>query len=361
MSTGLAAGASRRARRPVPIFASDAAPAERRLLLVSYHFPPGQATGALRWQKLAPLAAERGWALDVITADPSSLGATDPTRLAELPPGTRVFGAPKPSLLVDRMEQLAWRWLRRLRALLARAEAIAQPGASGGATPGARTGGGAPQLVERGDVRWRLWTPGGLERTYNAWRDIARERAWADRAFALARRVAAGGSYQLVVSCGPPHMAHDAGRRIAQRLGVPFVMDMRDPWSLSPVLARSFASPLWPILAGRAERAAAARASLIVTNTPPLAEAMERAYGALGPRVMCVLNGCDDDLRIPRRADARFTVAYAGNIYIDRDPRVFFQAAAAFARRHKLGAAVFRPDHFDQALFRARAPERKSG
>src|SRR5512146_393658 len=100
-------------------------------------------------------------------------------------------------------------------------------------------------------------------------------------------------------------MARDPRRGIAQRRGGPVGIEISEPWSLSPVLARSFASPLWPILAGRVERAAAARASLIVTNTPPLADAMERAYGALGPRVMCVLNGCDDDLRIPRRADAR--------------------------------------------------------
>lgn len=32
-----------------------------RLLLLRYHFPPRQSAAALRWQKLAGHAADRGW------------------------------------------------------------------------------------------------------------------------------------------------------------------------------------------------------------------------------------------------------------------------------------------------------------
>ena len=54
----------------------------RRLLLITYSFPPDQAIGALRWQKLAGFAAERGWGLDVVALDPAQLTSTDETRLA---------------------------------------------------------------------------------------------------------------------------------------------------------------------------------------------------------------------------------------------------------------------------------------
>ena len=40
---------------------SGPTPATDRLILVSYHFPPDTAIGALRWRKLARYAAERGW------------------------------------------------------------------------------------------------------------------------------------------------------------------------------------------------------------------------------------------------------------------------------------------------------------
>src|SRR5262249_5100160 len=49
-----------------PVVVTSEANGADRLLLVSYHFPPDRAVGALRWRKFARYAAERGWALDVI-------------------------------------------------------------------------------------------------------------------------------------------------------------------------------------------------------------------------------------------------------------------------------------------------------
>ena len=65
-----------------PFFAErDVDPERPRLLLLSYHFPPGEATGALRWQKMAHFAAERGWAIDAVTVDPATLVVDDLFRL----------------------------------------------------------------------------------------------------------------------------------------------------------------------------------------------------------------------------------------------------------------------------------------
>ena len=82
--------------RAVPFLENPGAPgpSEARLLLISYHFPPAQTVGALRWEKFSDYAAERGWAMDVVTLDPASLKAPDRRRLAALPPGIRVYGVP---------------------------------------------------------------------------------------------------------------------------------------------------------------------------------------------------------------------------------------------------------------------------
>src|SRR2546423_13559633 len=88
---------------PRPFFESSpgSTPAGRRLLLISYVFPPTQASGSLRWQKLSHYAAEHGWSFDVITLDPSCITAPDFDRLADLPRGTRVYGVPSPTLRID--------------------------------------------------------------------------------------------------------------------------------------------------------------------------------------------------------------------------------------------------------------------
>src|SRR5262245_66159529 len=82
-----------------------ALPYGRRLLLLSYHFPPGQSVGALRWQQLLSHAAEQGWGVDVVTLDPGSVSDPDMSRLAGIPPSTRVYGIRAPRLQIERVER----------------------------------------------------------------------------------------------------------------------------------------------------------------------------------------------------------------------------------------------------------------
>ena len=81
----------------------------RRLLVISYHFPPDTTIGARRWEKLASAVTARGWGMDVITCAPSkALG----TSLDSLPAGVRGFGVPDPTLPFERGEHLLWRAYR---------------------------------------------------------------------------------------------------------------------------------------------------------------------------------------------------------------------------------------------------------
>jgi glycosyltransferase involved in cell wall biosynthesis len=123
-------------------------------------------------------------------------------------------------------------------------------------------------------------------------------------------------------------MAHEAGRRIAKHAGLPYVVDMRDPWSLVQRSGAETTSPVWRYLARRFERRAVSGAALITMNTEPAADAMRAAYPGRAGIVDVVRNGCDDEPLPPARRDARFTLRFAGSIYIDRDPRLVFRAAA---------------------------------
>ena len=311
-----------------------------RLLLISYHFPPGHGAGALRWQKLARYAAEYGWALDVVTLAPSSLASAEPERLSELPAGTRIYGVPSVSPFVAPLERVVRSVGRRL---LPKQTLPPDDGSVRSITGGrdARPSLASLGLVTREDVRWRLWRLGDWRTVFNAWMDFAYEGAWARTAANCARSLVAAGGHKAIVTCGPPHMVHDAGRLVAKRTGLPLVIDLRDGWSLTPVVSETLASPLWYRLARRYERRAVDHAALIVTNTESLCRAMQQEYPDAAARTITVMNGCDAQAVQSRRRADRFVIAYAGAIYIDRTPRPLFRAAARVIRELGLRSDQF--------------------
>jgi hypothetical protein len=122
-------------------------------------------------------------------------------------------------------------------------------------------------------------------------------------------------------------------------------MDLRDPWSLPRRIAEPIASPVWFALARHYEARAVRDASLVIVNADPVHRAMAQRYPGNADKLLTVTNGFDDEEVPPCRHGRRFTVAYAGGIYLDRDPRPLFRAAAQVIAERRLS-----PDEFGIAL-----------
>jgi hypothetical protein len=277
----------------------------RRLLLITYHFPPGTAVGGVRWQQFARYFAELGWDIDVITREPGELEQRDDRRLEQLPPGTRIFAARAQTPLAA-IPQRFWRSFRRFipRRAPRAVEAV-----------------GRRELAGGGGRR-------GFARAYSAWLDFAEGGAWARSAARIGHALARETSYDAVASSGPPHMAHEAARLIARSAKLPLITDFRDPWSLVERVPEHIASPLWFALASRHERRIVHEAAVVAMNTDRSRDAMRRHYPALAERIVTVRNGSDDDPLPEGTSESRFTIRFAGSIYLDRDPRLVFRAAA---------------------------------
>jgi len=314
---------------PVPYF-GEAGIENRdapRLLLITWAFAPDAGIGALRWHKLSRYFAEWGWELDVITRDPAQITAADPGRLAELPPGIRLFAVRSPTLVAEHVSRVVltvYAWLRAQTSKLIGRTSVT-PGARDPGHDGTRSP--PSDSLGRLEIRWSA-TVRSLVRAFHAWLDYRRSERWARAAASVAMQVVERGLHRAVVTSGPPHMAHEAGRIVSRATGLPFVMDLRDPWSLLQRLPESLASPVWFQLANRYERRAVAQASLIVTNTEPFRLAMVGRHPAARNRMLTVMNGWDDDPVPPADRDERFIIAFAGEIYMDRDPRPLFRATA---------------------------------
>lgn len=297
-----------------PFFATDSsASANRRLLLISYFFTPINVIGAIRWHRMVHEAAERGWAVDVVMVDPvraatvdaASTAAVDPDKLRDLPPGVTIYQVPDQRSWWSQTQRSIWRTIR----------------------PVVRQTGPAPTIdhssvpAQGAGLRPRAAYLARLHyQEFNRWaRDAAR----------AALRVASAHRPDVIVSSGPPHSAHEAARRLAENLGIPWVMDMRDPWAATEYTPRDMASRTWDRITADAEAKCVRSARVVALNTEASRRDICGRYPDERERFITVMNGADP-MGIPTGIlpNERFTMAYAGNIYVGRDPTTVFQGVA---------------------------------
>ena len=340
--------------------------ASTRMLLISYCFPPDSTVGALRWQKMTRIAAERGWIFDVITRAPAGAEMEDTSRLADLPPGTRVFGVSTHEPRIRKLERAALRAVQFARARLRRGNASAAVQHTG-ATDSRAVGpmspmSSAPAAPQRPRSFPREQVPRSIRglrdvlRVYFVWVEHSRIAAWARGAARLGLELGRTTPYAAVVSSGPPHMAHEAARDVSKRAGIPFIMDLRDPWALTEHVIEAFASPLYLHLTSKYEGRAVAQASVIAANTDVLAQTMRDHYRHAANRIITVRNGSDDDA-VPRSVHGdRFVIAYPGIFYGHENIGTVFRGlalavAATGATAAQLGIEIIGPmseaDHSD--------------
>jgi len=183
---------------------------KRRVLLVSYHFPPSSAVGALRAARLATGLPEHGFIVDVLCAsEDSSVESPDRSSSLRLPGEARLLRVPTPFVL-----------------------------------------GRNPSVANLptnflGVLFWKL-------RAHLEWRFLTKDWSWrwGQRALAEVLPELESGRYEALILDGPPRPALAPFASWGRANGVTVVTDLRDVWAsehttfsafswLSPALRRS--------------------------------------------------------------------------------------------------------------------------
>jgi len=316
-----------------PFFERPSRPEQEqdRLLLISQHFPPNVTIGARRWEQFARFIADRGWGLDVVMCRQDDDG--DAARMAALPDGVRVFHVPQPELMVEQLENWAARVYRRIFPRQKPHGATAVSGDNAAVSDHAS--------IARDQMRWPPRTMRELTRLGSAYVVFARDEAWSRHAAVVGTSIVRVGVHRAVLSSGPPHMAHEAARHVAGAARLPLIVDMRDPWSLLPMLHETQASLWWYSQARRYERQVVADAAIVIANTDHAREGLAAAYPEARERMITVLNGTDSYAVPPSRRGGRFTIGFAGTVYLDQDVRNLMRASADVIRALSLTPADF--------------------
>jgi hypothetical protein len=264
----------------------------RRLLVITYHFPPDGAIGGQRWAGLSKYLARLGWEVHVITASP-------PDRQ----PATQnvhLHFRPRRRTLNDVYNAVAGRFRRR-------------PSSD---QQSVRENSGRPHSPSP------LRPIAAVRRILGSSMYLPDDgRGWVVAAASTARALLRARKFHAVITSGPPHSAHFAGLAATFGRDERFWIDMRDPWSLT----HEFGAPEdWFVRAERfmlrqLERLVFPRAAKVIVTTMQFASALGAAEPDLD--VTCLANGVALE-QVPTR-DVRIvqhgSIAYVGTLYGGRN------------------------------------------
>ena len=174
----------------------------KRVLIISYYWPPTGGSGVQRWVKFAKYLPLEGWQPVVYTPENPEQLATDESLAAEIPAEAEVIK----TRIVEPYEIY--------KKLL-------------------RKSGHSKEAVEVNPVNAQnksflqkvaMWVRGNLFRPDP-------RCLWIGPSVRFLKKYLKEHPVDLIVSTGPPQSMHLIGRRLALATGIPWIVDFRDPWT----------------------------------------------------------------------------------------------------------------------------------
>lgn len=258
-----------------------------RLLIVSHDFPPYRTSGVYRVTGLTKYLSALGWKVSVLAADTRG-AAKDPDLLRRTPPDVQVIRTTAPS--TSQWESATARALQKLGAL------------------------SRPQCTHPHRTRdaW-LKRIGTLFRSCFYFPDEM--VAWVPFAFAKGVRMHQQRPFSIIYSSGPPRSSALVGLLLRVTLGIPWVLEFRDPWYLSErPLRRRFEAMLHGFLLKHADA--------VVAVTPGHALDLKETWKVPTDRLHVIRNGFDEDDFANSAEDdtealppGHFHISHLGTIY----------------------------------------------
>lgn len=274
----------------------------KRVLVVAHDFPPYRTSGVYRVTGLTKYLSAMGWTVSVLAADTRGC-EQEPDLLRRVPQEVEVIRSRAPSTV--RWEAPAARALKKLGALKPQQQARGQ-----------RTG--DTWLRRAGDLlRSVLYFPDEMV-------------AWIPFAFMKGIRMHRRHRFATIYSSGPPRSSALVGLLLHLTLGIPWVLEFRDPWYFSErPLRRGFESMLHGFLLNRADA--------VVAVTEGHALDLKNTWGVPAEKLHVIRNGFDeDDFRngqddyLDALPKGYFHISHLGTIY-EGHSGTFFSALRELA------------------------------
>ena len=271
---------------------------EKKVLIITYYWPPSGGSGVQRWLKFVKYLPQFGWTPYVFTPENPTLTIQDESLLNDVPPEAEVIKIP----IWEPYQAFA-----KLSILFSRGKSESNQAGF--------------VSVKRQSLFQRIstWIRGNVF--------IPDPRVfWVRPSTRFLHDFIMDNKITTVITTGPPHSVHLIGYRLKKRNpSIKWLADFRDPWSEWGFLDSVNVGVLAREFHRRLERKVLKKADEVITITPFYVKQFERLSGR---KVHLLTNGFDDDdfkdFKVIKSDE--FLIRHIGIVNEKCDPRPFMQA-----------------------------------
>lgn len=270
----------------------------KRVLIITYYWPPSGGSGVQRWLKMSKYLPEYGWQPVIYTTENAEYPIIDHSLEKDVAPNIEVIRRP-----INEPYSAYKKFLG-----IKKEETVKM---------------GFIQEKEK-NKSWKsdltLWVRG------NFFIPDAR-CGWVKPSVRFLKEYLNEHPVDAIISTGPPHSMHLIALKLKEALGLPWIADFRDPWTEIDYYNDLHLTAWADRKHHRLEQEVLTKADKVVTVAPDGA----RRLGRLGNRnVRTIYNGFDrdDDTQTPVNLSEQFTITYLGVLSKIQNPSNLWQALA---------------------------------
>ena len=284
----------------------------KRVLIITYYWPPSGGGGVMRWLKMSKYFPELGWQPVIYTPENPDPSVIDHSLVAEVSENTETIRRPiwEPYNI--------YRWL---------------------------TGKSKTEKFKAGYIS---------EASQASFKDrisvfirgnflIPDPRIfWVNPSVKFLSGYLKEKPVDLIITTGPPHSMHLIGQRLRKMFDIPWLADFRDPWTSIDFFGKLRLTPVARRIHHGMELKVLKSADFITTVSPNVAAGLEKLSGR---EVHVVYNGYDpEDYEFESgEPDPDFVISHFGSFNLDRNPAALWEALgeicnenSGFARKLKI-------------------------
>lgn len=265
-------------------------PVKKRVLIITYYWPPSGGAGVQRWLKFSKYLREFGWEPVIYTPENPEVPAIDNSLTEDIPDQISVIKLPimEPYMAYKRLV---------------------------GMKPGEKVNAGFLQEKEKPGIAegFAVWLRG------NFFIPDAR-RFWIRPSVKFLKTYLKDHPVNAIVSTGPPHSMHMIALQIHRKLNIPWLADFRDPWT-----GIDFYHQLkLTVVANRLHHKYEKKVLTSATQVTVISRNMANEFKTIVNRDYTVVtNGFDDTDIFPlpqNQLDTKFSLSHIGSINTARNP-----------------------------------------